>query len=147
MERAEYIKSVIDGQVTVPQASGTGQKARPNGAGGGGGGDKDGVRIWRSSKSHTSHGHRGSNLSSLCCSLQQDAEKDKLRSALGSAIMVETPNIKVLVVPCMKSVHRGDCPALGLLAYTCCGAWKSRGDRGVPCSGTMWRGWSTRKMR
>ena len=28
LERAEYIKSVIDGQVTVPQASGTGQKAR-----------------------------------------------------------------------------------------------------------------------
>ena len=47
LERAEYIKSVIDGQVTVPQASGTGQKARPNGAGGGGGGDKDGVRAWR----------------------------------------------------------------------------------------------------
>lgn len=36
---------MIDGQVTVPQASGTGQKARPNGAGGGG--DKDGVRTGR----------------------------------------------------------------------------------------------------
>jgi hypothetical protein len=30
---------------------------------------------------------------------RQDAEKDKLRSALGSAIMVETPNIKVSTVP------------------------------------------------
>jgi len=47
LERAEYIKSVIDGQVPAVQASnGTGQKARgPGGGGGGGGGsDKDAVR-------------------------------------------------------------------------------------------------------
>ena len=36
-------------------------------------------------------------------SIQQDAEKDKLRSALGSAIMVETPNIKVWALPCSSS--------------------------------------------
>ena len=101
LERAEYIKSVIDGQVTVPQASGTGQKARSNGAGGG---DKDGVRracralsAILSGGAFVSLDRRDSTESAVSdsCLRRQDAEKDKLRSALGSAIMVETPNIKV----------------------------------------------------
>ena len=46
LSRAEYIKSVIDGQVPAVQAqNGTGQKARGPG-GGGGGNDKDAVRLW-----------------------------------------------------------------------------------------------------
>lgn len=45
LSRAEYIKSVIDGQVPAVQAqNGTGQKAR--GAGGAGGNDKDAVSAW-----------------------------------------------------------------------------------------------------
>lgn len=46
LSRAEYIKSVIDGQVPAVQAqNGTGQKARGPG-GGGGGNDKDAVSAW-----------------------------------------------------------------------------------------------------
>ena len=45
LSRAEYIKSVIDGQVPAVQAqNGTGQKARGPG-GGGGGNDKDAVSL------------------------------------------------------------------------------------------------------
>ncbi|KAK9806723.1 hypothetical protein WJX72_000607 [[Myrmecia] bisecta] len=67
LDRAEYIKGIIDGQQPVIQApmngtSATGQKAKPPGGGAGGG---DG-----------------------------DSEKDKLRSALGSAIMMDRPNVK-----------------------------------------------------
>ena len=36
-----------------------------------------------------------SKMASGAVAVQLDAEKDKLRSALGSAIMVERPNIKV----------------------------------------------------
>lgn len=31
--------------------------------------------------------------------LQNDSEKEKMRSALGSAIMMEKPNVKVLIPP------------------------------------------------
>ena len=92
---------MIDGQVTVPQASGTGQKARPNGAGN----DKDGVCSCTERRYAISHKEdiffvtHGTEAQWVLCR-QQDAEKDKLRSALGSAIMVETPNIKVLAMRC-----------------------------------------------
>ncbi|EIE27234.1 AAA-ATPase of VPS4/SKD1 family [Coccomyxa subellipsoidea C-169] len=64
LDRAEFIKGLLDGQQTVEPsaANGTvGQKSRPPG---GGGGEKD------------------------------ESEKDKLRSSLGNAIMVERPNVK-----------------------------------------------------
>ena len=45
LQRAEYLKSVIDGQVPAVQTSnGTGQKAKPGG-GNGGGGDKEAVGL------------------------------------------------------------------------------------------------------
>mmetsp|Transcript_16506 Transcript_16506/g.49413 ORF Transcript_16506/g.49413 Transcript_16506/m.49413 type:complete len:438 (+) Transcript_16506:269-1582(+) len=66
LERAEYLKTVIDGQVpAVQHSNGTAQKSKPTGAAnGGGGGGKD------------------------------TDEKEKFREALGSAIMVDTPNVK-----------------------------------------------------
>lgn len=64
LDRAEYIKSMLDGEVTVQHTNGSTQKARPPGAPAAA--DKDSL----------------------------DSEKEKLRSALGSSIMVERPNIK-----------------------------------------------------
>ena len=77
------------------------------------------------------------------CVLRQDAEKDKLRSALGSAIMVETPNIKV---------GGNDSPlysaANGKVCHAIDGTITSASRHGVlPRSGTTLRGLSMRRMR
>lgn len=65
LERAEYLKSIIDGQQPVTNAPANGanaaQKSRPGGGGGGG----------------------------------KDDDNEKLRSTLGSAIVAEKPNVKV----------------------------------------------------
>ncbi len=46
LERAEYLKTVIDGQVpAVQHSNGTAQKSKPTGANGGGGSGKDAVRT------------------------------------------------------------------------------------------------------
>ena len=39
--------------------------------------------------------------------MQNDSEKEKMRSALGSAIMMEKPNVKVTATPqdCINSIH------------------------------------------